>query len=218
MALGLVSGVLSARRTGFGQDIDVNLYDTALFNLSYLSVWTLNGDYTPARSSRSAHASLVPCQLYKTSDGCIYIMCNKEKFWITLCEEIGRADLLSDSRLVDFSARLKHRDYLTEAIDEALSVASSSWWLERLQGKVPVAPVRTPREALSDHDLVERGRITPVKLTSGAKFDHLASPISSDAPPVMQACSPMGADTDDILRELGYDSAEIENFRKQDLI
>jgi crotonobetainyl-CoA:carnitine CoA-transferase CaiB-like acyl-CoA transferase len=116
MALGLVSGVLSARRTGFGQDIDVNLYDTALFNLSYLSVWTLNGDYTPARSSRSAHASLVPCQLYKTSDGCIYIMCNKEKFWITLCEEIGRADLLSDSRLVDFSARLKHRDYLTEAI------------------------------------------------------------------------------------------------------
>ena len=42
MALGLVSAVLGARSTGIGQDIDVNLYDTALYNLSYLSTWALN--------------------------------------------------------------------------------------------------------------------------------------------------------------------------------
>ena len=218
LALGLVSGVLSARSTGIGQDIDVNLYDTALFNLSYLSAWALNTNYEPARASRSAHASLVPCQLYKTSDGWIYIMCNKEKFWNALCQEIGRIDLLDDPRLKDFPARLKHRDLVTETLDQALSAASSAEWLKRLQGKVPVAPIRTPREALADPDLKARDRITPIKLASGPKFDLLASPISSNASPAMRACSPMGADTNDILRELGYDDTEIENFREQDLI
>ena len=54
LALALVSGVLAARSTGRGRDVDVNLFDTALFNFSYLGAWALNGDYTPERLPRSA--------------------------------------------------------------------------------------------------------------------------------------------------------------------
>jgi succinate--hydroxymethylglutarate CoA-transferase len=218
MALGLVSAVLGARSSGAGQDIDVNLYDTALYNLSYLSTWTLNTDYDPARIARSAHASLVPCQLYRTGDGWVYIMCNKERFWATLCHEIGRDDLMDDPRFAGFPERLKHRDTLTAILDDALGQASTAHWLEQLRGKVPMAPIRTPREALQDRDLRERGKITETALTGGERYDQLATPIETQALPQKTACSPMGQDTVAILREVGYSTAEIEAFNKEGLI
>ena len=125
LALGLVSGVLGARATGQGRDIDVNLYDTALYNLSYLSAWALNTDYDPARVARSAHASLVPCQLYCTADGWIFIMCNKEKFWSALCQEIGKPEFADDPRFATFKDRLAQRDTLTDLIDRALSASTT---------------------------------------------------------------------------------------------
>ena len=91
-AFALVSGVLSARATGQGRDIDVNLYDTALQNLCYLAVWYLNAGLNQGRELRSAHPSLVPSQLYRTKDGFIFIMCNKEKFWPELCGAVGRTE------------------------------------------------------------------------------------------------------------------------------
>ncbi len=90
-AFALVSGVLSARATGQGRDIDVSLFDTALQNLCYLAVWYLNAGVNQGREPRSSHPSLTPSQLYRTKDGFIFLMCNKEKFWPALCEAIGRA-------------------------------------------------------------------------------------------------------------------------------
>src|SRR5947207_7518608 len=56
-AFATVSAVLSARSTGRGRDIDVNLFDTALQNLCYLAVWYLNIGVNPGREPRSTHPS-----------------------------------------------------------------------------------------------------------------------------------------------------------------
>ncbi len=218
MALGLVSAVVGARDTGKGSDIDVNLYDTALFNLSYLSTWALNKDYDPRRVARSAHASLVPCQLYKTADGWIYLMCNKEKFWPELCLAIDRPTLAEDPRFRTFSDRLQRRDELTQILDQALSHASSAEWLERLRGRIPVAPVRTPREALNDPDMQASAKIETVARADGARFQLLRSPIHCGVDVASQACPPMGHDTDAILADSGYTTEEIDSFRAAQLI
>src|ERR1700677_3938447 len=42
-ALALLGGIVAARATGQGRDVDVSLFDTALSNLNYLAVWALNG-------------------------------------------------------------------------------------------------------------------------------------------------------------------------------
>ena len=120
MSFGLVSAILSARSTGIGRDVDVNLFDTAMFNQSYMAAWTLNTDFKSERLDRSAHPILVPCQLYKTKDGWIYLMCNKESFWPVLCKKLGREDLIDNSKFVDFSSRQKHRDEITKILDEEL--------------------------------------------------------------------------------------------------
>ncbi len=219
MALGLVSAVLAARQTGQGRDVDVNLYDTALYNLSYLSAWALNSEYEPARMARSAHATLVPCQLYRTRDGWIFVMGNKEKFWPALCDTVGRPDLKADPRFATFADRGRHRKELEELLDDAFSAASTAEWLPRLQGRVPVAPVRTPREALTDPALRGAGGVVPVQMASGGSFDLLRAPIRAGpgAEPD-RACPPLGQDTDAILAAAGYSEQEISEFRHLGLV
>ena len=59
-AFALLSGIVAARETGMGRDIDVNLFDCALQNLSYLATWYLNENYEQRREPRSSHPSLTP--------------------------------------------------------------------------------------------------------------------------------------------------------------
>jgi crotonobetainyl-CoA:carnitine CoA-transferase CaiB-like acyl-CoA transferase len=218
MALGLVSAVLAVRASGIGRDVDVNLYDTALFNLSYLGAWALNSDYDPARVSRSAHASLVPCQLFRTGDGWIYIMCNKEKFWTALCRVIGRPELATDPGYATFRDRSGRREELTVILDAALAAKTTAEWLKCLQGQVPVAPVRTPREALLDPEARAKGRVETLRLANGATFDVLASPLHAGDRPASKACPPMGTNTDEILETAGFSSAEILALRSTGVI
>ncbi len=218
MALGLVSAVLGARTTGVGRDVDVNLYDTALFNLNYLAAWTLNSDYEPARVSRSAHATMVPCQLFRTGDGWIFIMCNKEKFWTALCRAIDRPDLATDPAYASFAERAGRREELTQILDEALSARTTADWLQRLQGVVPVAPVRTPREALMDPETRQGARVETLTLPNGAHFDVLASPFQVGDRPASTPCPPMGANTDEVLQSSGFSQAEVQALREKGII
>ena len=45
-------------------------------------------------------------------------MCNKENFWPTLCQYIGREDLAEDKRFKNFKLRQKHRDLITKILDQ----------------------------------------------------------------------------------------------------
>lgn len=209
MALGLLAAVLGARATGQGRDVDVNLFDAALSLQSYLATWALNTDYAPARVPRSAHASLVPCQLYRTANGWIYVMCNKEKFWTLLCHEIGRPDLAEAPEYAGFGKRLSRRDELTGVLDAALMARTTEEWLERFAGKVPAAPVRTPREALTDPDLMA-GKIETVQMAgSQGGFRNLRAPIRTGADLPARACPPLGTDTLAVLRQAGLTDEQI---------
>ena len=104
-AFALVTGVLEARACGVGRDYDVSLLDVARYNLGYQAAWYLNEGYVPSRLPRSAHASMVPCQLYRTRDGWIFLMCNKEKFWGKLAVALGRPEWEHDPRFATFAER-----------------------------------------------------------------------------------------------------------------
>lgn len=222
MSLGLVAGIVKARETGTGRDIDVDLFSTAMFNLSYLGAWALNSDYQPSRAPRSAHPSLVPCQLFRTKDGWIYIMCNKANFWPVLCDLLGRPDLVDDPRFATFVDRLENRQELSDILDAVLSEASVERWLDLLRGKVPVAPVLTPDEALANPFLAERGLVQRLKSVGGDEFRVLRAPIQADSNPpddVRDNAGPrLGQHTDEVLGGLGYSASDIAGFRDSGIV
>lgn len=216
MALGTVAAIHDASRSGVGCDVDVSLFDVALFNLNYVGAWQLNAAAETTRQPRSAHPSLTPCQLFTTADGWIYLMCNKEKFWRVLCERIGRTDLLQRPEFASYPQRLVHRELLTQELDQSLKTHTTSHWMAVLGGAVPAAPVRSVAEALDAPQARENGRIASVPLPGGQAMQLLRSPLRYTKPePPMQPAPSRGADTISLLAELGLGDADIARLREQ---
>jgi crotonobetainyl-CoA:carnitine CoA-transferase CaiB-like acyl-CoA transferase len=195
--VGLLSGVIRARQTGEGCDVDTSLFDVALHQLSYPAVWYLNGGDAPSRLPRSAHPSLVPVQTYRTADGWIFVMCMKDSFWEALADAVGRPELKSDPRFASQAARRRNRDLLTTVLDDAFSARLTAEWLARLTGTVPVAPVHDVAQAFASPFVQELGMVRTVPHPAKPDFKALASPLKVNGKrPEQAACSALGADNE----------------------
>jgi crotonobetainyl-CoA:carnitine CoA-transferase CaiB-like acyl-CoA transferase len=215
----LVSGVLGARAQGKGMDMDVNLFDTALHNLSYLATWYLNNGHIQGREPRGAHPSLTPSQMFKTKDGWIFVMCNKEKFWPIFAEKMNRPEWATDPRFVNFAARLKHREELTTMVDAALGEKTTAEWMAELGGTVPVSPVNDIGQALDSDFVTEGHRTETFARKDGSTLSMLSPPILvNGAQGGLNAAPDLGADTADLLEQLGWGADDQARLRKDGVI
>lgn len=215
-ALGLLAGVIDARRTGRGRDIDTSLYDSALAMLSYPASWYLSSGYRSGRQSRSAHPSITPFQFFPTADGHVAVACAKEKFFRALVKTMGMPELVDDPRFASFESRLRYRSELLARLDEAFATASTQVWLKRLRGLVPVAPVRTMEAALNAEELVERGMLAEYEhpVLGTVRSVGLPLGVGGFAPEYRRAPA-LNEHGTALLESLGYSSLEIVDFRSR---
>ncbi|MSO75387.1 MAG: CoA transferase [Alphaproteobacteria bacterium] len=217
-ALAMVSGILAARATGEGRDLDVSLFDTALANLSYVATWYLSAGINQGREPRSSHPNITPSQLYRTAGGWIFIMCNKDKFWPELTACLGRPEWATDPRFESFAKRLEHRALLTRLLDEALMEKTTAEWLDIFAGRVPAAPVNDIASALDSAFVKGTDRVMEIDHPAG-RLRMVAPAIRSagEAPPRRPAPE-LGGDTDAVLQALGYDASRIARLRQAGVI
>ncbi len=202
-ALGLLVGLLRARATGVGGDVDVSLFDTAVSMLNYLAAWNLNRGVAPRRLPDSAHPTLVPSQNFPTRDGWIVVMCMKEKFWRRLAELLGLRHLLDDARFADFASRLEHRDELLPLLKDVFRTRTTEEWLAVLRGHVPSAAVHDLEQALADEQTLARDMVITCEHPGFGTMRQVGCPIKIDGvAPRYEAASALGADTDELLRGL----------------
>ena len=219
LAYALLAALTAARATGVGRDIDVSLFDMALHNTCYLATWYLNGGVVTGRLPRSAHPSLTPCQLYRTRDGWIYLMCNKERFWPALCDKLGRPEWSEDARFRRFPDRLQHRDLLTDMLDGELTQRTTAEWLARFAGAVPAAPINDLAQALENPFVTENGRLQTIPHDTKGSYRMVAPPVRSSGEEAPARPAPaLGEHTDELLREIGYDDARIRALRDSKVI
>ena len=196
MAVGLLSAVIQARSTGKGCDVDTCLLDVALHQLGYVATWYLNEGHTSTRQPRSAHFSVAPVQTFPTSDGWVFIMCMTDKFWGELLAAIGRTDLASDPRFVTQALRQANRGALMDVIDGEMKKQSTEFWLKRLNGVLPIAPVLELPQALDSPFLQATEMIHTIGHPAKSDMRVLSNPIKINGERLSQKpCSPYGADT-----------------------
>jgi crotonobetainyl-CoA:carnitine CoA-transferase CaiB-like acyl-CoA transferase len=215
-ALALLAGILEARRTGQGRDIDVSLYDVAMHQLNYPAAWYLNEGLVTGRAPRSAHPFIAPSQLYRSADGWIFVMAQTQRFWETLCDALGRADLKAE--YPSFEARREHRDELTVVLDEVFSKQTTGYWLQNLSGTVPCGPVYDLPQALGNPYFLERGGAQVFDHPDKPGFKLVASPFRLGEPLPARPAPKLGQHTEDLLRELGYGPGEISDMKNEKIV
>ncbi len=217
-ALALLAGILEARRTGSGRDLDVSLYDTAMHQLNYPAAWYLNEGLVTGRAPRSAHPSIAPSQLYRTRDGWIFVMAQTQRFWELLCGKLGRPDLVASPDFIDTAVRGKNRDELTAILDGEFGRRDCADWLAILGGSVPCGPVYDMAQALENAYFRERGGVQVFDHPERPGFKLVASPFRIGEPLPARPAPKLGQHTEALLQELGFSPAEIFALKNEKII
>jgi crotonobetainyl-CoA:carnitine CoA-transferase CaiB-like acyl-CoA transferase len=214
MAIGLLAALVDAQRSGAGRDVDTDLLSAALHQTSYPALWYMNDGDVTGRTPRSAHPTATPSQMVRAADGWLFVMCQLPKFWEIMTHRIGRQDLAEDPRFRSNPDRLANREVLTEVLDAIFSAQPMAHWQALLEGHVPVAPVYGLDQALDNPWLETIAMRDVVPHPDRGELHVLASPIKLDGQrPPNRAGPLLGADSDALLAELGYDPDAVARLR-----
>ena len=218
LAIATLAGLAEARTTGIGRDFDISLLDAALHQTSYPALWYLNEGLVTGRAARSAHPSVTPSQTFRTADGWIFIMAQLPKFWALLADAIGAGHLRDDARFATIPARLANREQLTAILDGIFLQFPTAHWLARLGGVVPVAPVNSLDGALDSASVASMiDTVAHPARPGGVRV--LSNPIRVAGERLPNRAAPsLGADSDDLLGEIGYDPDAIGRMRAEGVV
>ena len=154
--ISILAALMGRELHGTGAHADVAMLDSMVHLLAYDAVDYLTAGNMPARHG-SAHAHMVPWQAFPASDGHVVVAARDEKFWINLCDAIGRDDLKDDPRTADNAARLTNRDWLVPQLEAAFREKTQAEWIRILdEFDIPSAPVNTFETLFADPQLADR--------------------------------------------------------------
>jgi crotonobetainyl-CoA:carnitine CoA-transferase CaiB-like acyl-CoA transferase len=204
-AFAICAALVRKEKTGEGAFLDVSMLEAAIVSMG----WVVSDQLITGRDARpmgNENPTSAPSGTFDTAQGDLNIAANKQEQFETLCDVLGRRDLLSDNRFATRDLRQQHRRELSDELQTTLGERSASEWDAHLvRSGVPAAPVVTVREALESEHIRARGLIHSVASPSsrGGSLRLLGSPIHVDGEAIGPVAPPpiLGADTADVLAE-----------------
>jgi formyl-CoA transferase len=203
-------------RGGEGQVVDLAIYES-LFSLigQQVIVYDRLG-VVPQRSGNSL-PFVAPRNVYRTKDDrFVALAASTPVIWQRVARAIGRPELIDDERFADNQARLEHAEELDEIIGAWMRRQTQQEIVEVFEGhEAAVAPVYDISQIFEDPHVAARGAIVTVDDEQlGPTRTADVFPRLSGTPGAVRHLGPRpGAETDEILQELGYTSEQIERFR-----
>lgn len=203
-------GILVALGRGDGAVLDVSMLESAAYWLSYYPHHWWHTQKEPPRSGMR-HQYLAPYGPFLASDGVyVNVVVASDDDWRRFCAAIGREDLLSKPRFATVEERTRNRRDLESEVEATIGSDASHAWLERLAAVgLPHGRVRSIADVVTHPQLLARGAfgtaVSPVGELPIVRF-----PLSESAESRVPG---LGEHTREVLLELGYAEAEIQDLR-----
>jgi len=206
--------------TGAGQVIDMALLDTQVAMLANLGANYLTSGQAPRRMG-NAHQNIVPYQVFEVADGHLILAVGNDAQFARFCAVAGCGELAQDPRFATNRLRVKHRAELVPLLAERLRQRPRADWLAALEAAtVPCGPINDLDEVFADPQVQARGMQQAVGHPLSDRLSLVASPMKLSATPVQLRRAPplLGQHTDEVLEELGVDSAGRQALRERGVI
>jgi crotonobetainyl-CoA:carnitine CoA-transferase CaiB-like acyl-CoA transferase len=227
-ALGLLAGVIRARETGEGCQLEVAQSDAAAA-IDWLrsETWRayerpdseVTGNEADGYERRAPGTAGmqggVRYQFYATKDGYVLFMASEREFWKNFCEGVERPDLFERWPGSQYGDHARGNTELRKILRDVFAARSTEEWLAfGLEHNTPIAPSNTPQTLFDDPQFRERLPLLP-KERVGA--DMLPTPIKfvDEDLPVPAKAPTVGEHTEHVLRTvLGWTDDQIIKARE----
>lgn len=208
-AFAMLAALLGRDRTGRGQYIDVSMFDVMLSMLPVPAAHHFAGKTIDVGGKYALSGAYPFYSVYETSDGKFMTLGALEpKFWANFCRAAGRDDLIS--RQFDSG---EGRDNLFSEVRAIFKSRTRDEWIELMRdADCCCEPVLSMTEAF-EHAQTRAREV--IKEAASTKTKQLGfSYKMSDTPPRSVTQAPaLGAHTEELLRELGFDDEHLTRLR-----
>jgi CoA:oxalate CoA-transferase len=217
-AFGITTAIIARDRQGIGQHVDVSLLGSqiAMQNLPLQSF--LRSGHQGASTQK-----LNPVFTYYTgSDGkSLTIGLLDPKWWPGLCRVLDREDLLTDERFVAPRDRHQNREELVQELEAAFATQPRDYWIPLLKkADVPCGPVNSYAEVVADPQILANKYIETVEHPILGPIGVPGSPIrmSKNETGPKRFAPELGANTEEVLLDIGYSWEDIEQLKNEEII
>jgi crotonobetainyl-CoA:carnitine CoA-transferase CaiB-like acyl-CoA transferase len=218
-AIGVLLALAERERSGEGQWVQSSLLQAQIAMMDFQAAKYLIEGIVPPQAGND-HPYSTPMGVVRTADGYINIAVGGEGQWKSFCIAIERPDLCDAPAYAKQNQRFKNRPKLNEALAPVFAKKSSAEWLKVLeQANVPAGPIYKMDEVFADPQVKHLGIVAHVS-QNGRSVDLVGEPITlSRTPAAISTLLPeAGHNNDEVLREAGFSSSEIDRLRKDSVI
>jgi crotonobetainyl-CoA:carnitine CoA-transferase CaiB-like acyl-CoA transferase len=219
-ALGICAALVRRGRTGPGETafetVGASLNNGLISLLAFLAANYFATGEEPVRTGND-HAIVSPYGMFRTRDGEVALAPSQEQSYQRLIDALGLGELRADPRFATNDLRVKNRAAVNAAIEARLVTETTSYWIDKLNAAgVPAGRIMGLAEVFADPQTIDQEMVLSQDHPGHGTVRMLGFPIKfAEAPYALRRPTPeVGADTDAVLRELGYTPAEIASFRQ----
>jgi crotonobetainyl-CoA:carnitine CoA-transferase CaiB-like acyl-CoA transferase len=218
-AVGLYSAIVTAlyrrERTGKGAYVTTSLLAEGVWSASVSIQGALCGAKFFGQHDRKNPANAA-MNVYRAADDTWFILVVTPDKLAPLAKAIGRTDLLTDPRFSDPAKLVENMPQLTAILDDVFGAQPMAHWYEVFNGvHVTFGAVRGPQEVIDDPQLRANEIIVPLEGAGGKLASTISSPIQVHGVSKVPArrAPGIGEHNEEVLRQLGFDSTEIDGLR-----
>lgn len=200
----IVSALRQAQSSGRGTHVDVPMLGATL-GIAALQTSEYFGSGRDPVQLGSAHPRNAPYRVFRSRDGYFGMAAGNNALWKSVCDVLGREDLLADGRFATPTLRAQHQDALLLILEEVFAGADTDAWLRRFrEAGVPCAPINSYSQVLGDEQVEHMGWVQPIDLPNGVRTRTFTSPVrfSSEGFAVRRSPPGLGEHNEELLAPL----------------
>jgi len=210
--VGILAALVHRMKSGQGQHVDTSLFEAGIHQTAWQAAIFFATGASPGPLG-SAHVLAAPYQAFPTRDGWINIGGANQANWERVARIVGVPELITDARFATNGGRMAHRDELARLLGEKLRMRDTREWLRELDAAgVPAGPIQSIAQMTRDPQTLAREMIVTLDHPVAGPTHALGVPVKLGATPgsVRTPAPTFGQHTAEVLREFGFDAAQIE--------
>lgn len=213
---GILLALLHREHTGEGQWVHTSLLEAMLCKIDFQGArYTMLGQV--AEQQGNNHPTIAPMGVFDAADGQINLAASSNKMFEGFCKAMEAPHLVEDERFRNIGGRVKHSDALLQMMNDITSQKPTEELVEKLNAVgCPCGPIYNIGQAFEDPQAQFLKMAKPVSHPTLGEYKLIRSPINLSRfpePPRFARPGPeLGEHTEEILREAGLSSAEIDHL------